>query len=46
MKRELVKKITEAFVEAYGLPAEAVDVWIQEVSADSWGRGGKLTADK
>lgn len=45
LKRDLVKKITEAFVDAYNCPAEAVQVWIQEVPTDSWGTAGKLTAD-
>jgi 4-oxalocrotonate tautomerase len=45
LKRELVKNITNAFVDSYGLPAETVQVWIQEVPTDSWGQAGKLTAD-
>ncbi len=44
-KRELVKKITDAFVDAYDCPAEAVQVWIHDVPTDSWGIAGKLTAD-
>lgn len=46
LKRELVKRITDAFVDAYKIPAETVTVWIQETPADSWGAAGKLTADK
>lgn len=42
---ELVSGITRAFVEAYEIPPEAVQVWIQEVPTDSWGTAGKLTAD-
>ncbi len=45
-KRELVQRITEAMVEAYGLPPESVQVWIHEVPADSWGKAGQLTCDK
>ena len=45
LKRELVSGITRAFVEAYEIPPEAVQVWIQEVPIDSWGTAGKLTAD-
>lgn len=45
LKRELVSGITRAFVEAYEIPPEAVQVWIQEVPTDSWGTAGKLTAD-
>jgi 4-oxalocrotonate tautomerase len=46
LKRELVKQITEAFVDAYAIPAETVQVWIHEVPTDSWGAAGKLTADR
>ncbi|WP_433456081.1 tautomerase family protein [Streptomyces sp. CA-142005] len=38
--------VTDAFVDAYRIPAETVQVWIPEVPADSWGAAGKLTADK
>ncbi|WP_328322403.1 4-oxalocrotonate tautomerase DmpI [Streptomyces sp. NBC_00388] len=44
-KRELVTRITDAFVDAYKIPAEAVQVWVTEVPTDSWGTAGKLTAD-
>ena len=44
-KRQLVSAITRAFVDAYEIPPEAVQVWIQEVPTDSWGIAGKLTAD-
>ncbi|MEU2873758.1 tautomerase family protein [Streptomyces olivoreticuli] len=33
-------------MDAYQIPAEAVQVWIHEVPADSWGTAGKLTADR
>lgn len=46
LKRELVRRITDAFVDAYRIPAEAVQVWIHETPADSWGEAGTLTADK
>jgi 4-oxalocrotonate tautomerase len=46
LKRDLVRRITDAFVDAYKIPAEAVQVWIQETPADSWGAAGKLTIDK
>ncbi|TYC66710.1 4-oxalocrotonate tautomerase [Streptomyces sp. CB01881] len=45
-KRELVKKITEAFVEALEVPAESVSVWIQEYQGEDWAHAGKLIADK
>ncbi|MER5789752.1 4-oxalocrotonate tautomerase DmpI [Streptomyces sp. NPDC001980] len=46
LKRELVRRVTDAFVDAYKIPAETVQVWIHEVPADSWGAAGTLTADK
>lgn len=46
LKRDLVARITDAFVDTLGLPAETVQVWIQETPADSWGVASKLTADK
>ncbi|MFF4404999.1 4-oxalocrotonate tautomerase DmpI [Streptomyces sp. NPDC002536] len=46
LKRDLVAKITDAFVDAYQIPAETVQVWVTEVPTDSWGTAGKLTADK
>jgi 4-oxalocrotonate tautomerase len=45
-KRALIEKITDAFVDTLGLPAESVQVWIQETPPQSWGVGGRLTADK
>jgi len=44
-KRDLVRRITDAFVDAYQIPAETVQVWVTEVPADSWGAAGKLIAD-
>jgi len=45
-KRDLVKRVTDAFVDALRVPAESVQVWIHEVPADSWGAAGKLKADQ
>ncbi|GHE12668.1 4-oxalocrotonate tautomerase DmpI [Streptomyces alanosinicus] len=45
LKRDLVTRITDSFVESYNIPAETVQVWFTEVPADSWGAAGKLTAD-
>ena len=45
-KRELVAKITDSFVDALGVPADSVQVWIQETPPQSWGQGGVLTADR
>ena len=38
MKRALITGITDAFVDALGIPADSVQVWIQETPADSWGQ--------
>ena len=46
LKRELVARITDSFVDTLGVPPESVQVWIQETSPESWGQGGVLTADK
>ena len=45
-KRELVKRITDAIVDAYKSPAETVHVWIDEYPADGYAVAGKLVADK
>ena len=46
LKRALVKGITDAFVDSYGIPADSVQIWFQETPSDSWGQAGILTADK
>src|SRR5690349_15280966 len=46
LKRELVARITDAFVDTYKIPAETVHVWFHEVSAESYAVNGKLVADK
>jgi 4-oxalocrotonate tautomerase len=46
LRRALVEKITEAFVDALAVPAESVQVWIHEIPTDAWGIGGKLQADR
>lgn len=44
-KRELVQRITDAMVEVCGAAEDRVHVIIDEVSEESWGRGGKLLSD-
>ncbi|MCX4099170.1 tautomerase family protein [Nocardia sp. alder85J] len=44
--RELVRRITDAFVDAYRTPADAVHVWIEEYPANRYAVAGKLVADK
>lgn len=46
LRRALVEKITEAFVDALAVPPESVQVWIHEVPTDAWGVAGKLQADR
>jgi 4-oxalocrotonate tautomerase len=44
-KRALVTGLTDAMVAAYDLPADAIQVWIQETPPESWGQAGRLRAD-
>ena len=45
-KRRLVAGITEAFVEAYGVSPDSVQVFIHEVEHQNWAKGGTLAADR
>lgn len=45
-KRHLVAGITQAFVDAYGVSPEHVQVFIHEVDDANWAKGGKLAADR
>ena len=45
-KRRLVAAITEAFVDAYGVSPEHVQVFIHEVDHENWAKGGKLAVDR
>lgn len=45
-KRELVAGITQAFVDAYGVKPEHVQVFIHEVGHENWAKGGALAADR
>ncbi|WP_026423754.1 2-hydroxymuconate tautomerase [Actinokineospora inagensis] len=44
-KRELVDRLTTAFVETCGGEREGVWVALQEIPAEHWGIGGKLQSD-
>lgn len=46
LKREMIKRITDAFVEAYQCPAESVQVWFHDMPTDSWGSAGTLMSDR
>ena len=45
-KRRLVAGITQAFVDAYGVRPEHVQVFIQEVDHENWAKGGTLAVDR
>lgn len=45
-KRALVAGITQAFVDAYDVPPETVQVFIHEVDHENWAKAGKLAADR
>jgi 4-oxalocrotonate tautomerase len=44
-KRRLAAGITQAFVDAYGLRPEQVQVVIAEFDHEHWAKGGVLAAD-
>ncbi|HEY3503422.1 MAG TPA: 4-oxalocrotonate tautomerase DmpI [Actinocatenispora sp.] len=46
LKRDLIRKITDAMVETYQIPAETVMVFIEETPTDSFGVAGRLAADR
>jgi len=45
-KRRLVAGITQAFVDAYGVPPDHVQVFIHEVEHENWAKAGTLAADR
>jgi 4-oxalocrotonate tautomerase len=45
-KRRLVAGITQAFVDAYELSPEQVQVFIHEVDGDNWAKAGTLASDR
>jgi 4-oxalocrotonate tautomerase len=45
-KRRLVAGITDAFVAAYGVSPEHVQVFIHEVDDENWAKGGRLATDR
>ena len=38
--------ITEAFVDAYGISPDAVQVFIHEFGDENWAKGGTLAVDR
>ena len=45
-KKKLVAKLTDAMVEVYGVPREAVIVMIKEDELENVGLGGVLAVEK
>ena len=45
-KKQLVKELTEAFVNTCGGNKEAIKILITEVEESNWSSGGVLTSDK
>ena len=45
-KRSLVAAVTQAFVDAYGVTPDTVQVYIQEVGDENWAKGGALAVDR
>ena len=45
-KRELARRITEAFVEVYGAAEESVQVFFAEVDGENWAKGGVMGCDR
>jgi 4-oxalocrotonate tautomerase len=44
-KRRLVEGVTQAFVEAYEVRPEQVQIFIHEVAGENWAKAGRLAAD-
>ncbi len=44
-KTAVMKKITEVFVDVYGVPGEGVMIIFQDLKDDDWGRNGVLYSD-
>lgn len=44
-KQELVSEITELVHRVGGTPVDRINVVVQDVPAENWGRGGKLLSD-
>jgi len=45
-KRELVKALTQACVDALGSKPESVDVILYDIKPSDWATGGQLWSDK
>ena len=45
-KRNLVRALTDAFVQTVGSTPDAVDVILTDVEKSDWAQGGELFSDK
>jgi 4-oxalocrotonate tautomerase len=45
-KRRLVAEVTQAFVNAYGVAPDQVQVFIHEIDGEGWAKGGLLAVDR
>lgn len=45
-KRDLVRALTDAFVEAAGSTPDAVDIILTDVEQSDWAQGGELFSEK
>lgn len=45
-KRELAKRITDAFCDVYGTDPASVQVFFQEVTQENWSKGGQMGVDR
>jgi|TARA_B100001079_G_C16317371_1_gene473035 4-oxalocrotonate tautomerase len=45
-KRNLVRALTDAFVQTAGSTVDAVDVILTDVEKSDWAQGGELFSDK
>lgn len=45
-KRNLARRVTDAFVEAAGGKPESVHVLISEIAQDHWAVGGELCSER
>ncbi|WP_355659636.1 tautomerase family protein [Halomonas salifodinae] len=44
-KRELARRITQAFAEVYGADEATVQVFFSEVDGEDWAKGGVMGCD-
>ena len=45
-KKQLIEKVTQAFVDALGTAPDSVWITVQDVPKTQWGIGGKTLAER